>query len=71
MFLFSRRQELLPEILDGGGIIDGVQVYTIARRPAEDIVSPLDNGEVDRIAELITSETGLRAEAFYGSKVEG
>jgi hypothetical protein len=43
-----------------------VQVYTVARRPAETFVTPLQDGEVDAIADLIRRETGLTVEPFYG-----
>jgi len=57
----------LTEIIGGGGRIDRVQVYTVARRPAEDYVSALSADQVDAIVELVRSETGLRAEAYYGA----
>ncbi|UCC29277.1 MAG: hypothetical protein JSU86_13870 [Phycisphaerales bacterium] len=57
----------LNQIVQAGARIDYVQVYTVARRPAEDYVKPLTNGEVDRIAQLVREGTRLRAEAFYGS----
>lgn len=57
----------LREIVAGGGAIRFVQVYTIARRPAEDFVAPLSDREVDAIAQLVRVRTGLVAEAFYGS----
>jgi wyosine [tRNA(Phe)-imidazoG37] synthetase (radical SAM superfamily) len=56
----------LNEITQAGGKIDYVQVYTIARRPAEDYVTGLTDQEVDRIAGLVRTRTSLRARAFYG-----
>jgi wyosine [tRNA(Phe)-imidazoG37] synthetase (radical SAM superfamily) len=56
----------LNEILEAGGQIDRVQVYTVARRPAEDYVTPLADTEVDALAELVRRRTDLTAEAFYG-----
>src|SRR5207247_9645887 len=56
----------LDEIVAAGGQIKLVQVYTVARKPAEFFVTPLDNGEVDRIVELVQRRTGLAAEGFYG-----
>jgi wyosine [tRNA(Phe)-imidazoG37] synthetase (radical SAM superfamily) len=56
----------LNEILAGGGAIKYVQVYTVARRPAESYVSALSNTEVDGIAELVRRRCGLAAEAYYG-----
>jgi wyosine [tRNA(Phe)-imidazoG37] synthetase (radical SAM superfamily) len=58
--------ERLTEITQAGGRIDHVQVYTVARRPAEGFVSALCNAEVDRITAVIREHSDLRAEAFYG-----
>lgn len=57
----------LNEITDGGGQIKLVQVYTVARRPAESIVSPLEDAEADAIAQAVRDRTGLAAEVYYGS----
>jgi wyosine [tRNA(Phe)-imidazoG37] synthetase (radical SAM superfamily) len=57
----------LREIVDGGGRIRLVQIYTVARRPAIDTVSPLSDAEVNAIAERVRSRTGLSVEAYYGS----
>jgi hypothetical protein len=43
-----------------------VQVYTVARVPAEAYVTPLSLPEVDHIVEMVQRRTGLSAEAFYG-----
>ena len=59
--------ERLREITEAGGRIDYVQIYTVARRPAEDFVTPLANEEVDRIVELVQEITDLRADAYYGA----
>ena len=56
----------LNEIVEGGGRIDGVQVYTVARRPAESYVTPLTDEEVDSIVAEVRAKTGLAAEPFYG-----
>ncbi len=57
----------LNDIIQAGGQIKLVQVYTVARVPAEDYVSPLSRSEVDHIVELVKGRTGLAAEPFYGS----
>jgi hypothetical protein len=57
----------LNEIVVAGGQIKLVQIYTIARRPAESYVSPLADADVDRIVRLVQDQTGLPALAFYGS----
>jgi wyosine [tRNA(Phe)-imidazoG37] synthetase (radical SAM superfamily) len=57
----------LNEITQAGGRINLVQVYTVARRPAETFVTPLTNAEVDALTELVRQRTGLTVEAFYGA----
>jgi len=57
----------LGEIMAAGGRIKLVQIYTVARRPAEDWVAPLSNVEVDALAALVRSRTGVLVAAFYGS----
>ncbi len=61
----------LNEITAAGGRIRLVQVYTVARRPAESYVTPLTDVEVDAIVELVTTRTGLPAAAFYGAQAGG
>ncbi len=56
----------LNEITRSGGGIKLVQVYTVARVPAESYVTPLENAEVDAIVTLVQQRCGLPAEAFYG-----
>ena len=57
----------LREILEGGGRIKLVQVYTVARRPAVSSVTPLSDAEVDAIVEEVRRSTSLPAEGYYGS----
>ena len=57
----------LNEITAAGGHLKLLQVYTVARRPAEEIVSPLSDVEVDAIVSLVGRRTGLAAAPFYGS----
>lgn len=56
----------LNEITTAGGQMKLVQIYTIARRPAESFVAPLTDAEVDMIAAEVRRRTGLEATAFYG-----
>jgi wyosine [tRNA(Phe)-imidazoG37] synthetase (radical SAM superfamily) len=56
----------LVEITAAGGQLKLVQVYTVARPPAESSVSPLSAGEVDAIVERVRARTGLAAAPFYG-----
>jgi wyosine [tRNA(Phe)-imidazoG37] synthetase (radical SAM superfamily) len=57
----------LSEIVDGGGKIKLVQIYTVARRPAVATVTPLPDSQVDAIAAEVRRRTGLAAESYYGS----
>lgn len=57
--------ERLNEIRQAGGKLKLVQIYTVARTPAESYVSSLSNAEVDRIAEKVRSRTGLPTECYY------
>ncbi len=59
--------ERLNEITAAGGAISLVQVYTVARQPAESCVTPLADKEVDSIAAQVRRATGLRTEVYYGS----
>jgi wyosine [tRNA(Phe)-imidazoG37] synthetase (radical SAM superfamily) len=57
----------LNEIVAAGGQIGMVQIYTVARRPAESYVAPLSDAEVDAITTLVRHRTGLAAASFYGA----
>ncbi len=57
----------LNEIIAAGGQIKHVQIHTIARPPAENFATPLENAEVDALAELVRRRAGLTVEAYYGS----
>jgi wyosine [tRNA(Phe)-imidazoG37] synthetase (radical SAM superfamily) len=56
----------LNEIVRAGGGIRLVQVYTVARVPAESFVSPLHRSEVDALVALVRERCGLNAMPFYG-----
>lgn len=56
----------LSEIISAGGQIRLVQVYTVARPPAERNVSALTNQQVDAIVTFVRDRTGLPAEGYYG-----
>ena len=55
----------LREIVEDGGQIKLVQVYTVSRPPAESFVAPLADAEVDALVQRIQRATGLKAEPFY------
>jgi wyosine [tRNA(Phe)-imidazoG37] synthetase (radical SAM superfamily) len=55
--------ERLRWILQNGGRISLVQLYTVARRPAEAYAEPLSREQLEQIARRVR-ETGLRAECY-------
>jgi len=57
----------LNEITAAGGKLNLIQVYTVARRPAESFVAPLSDEEVDSVVALVERRTGLPAKAYYGT----
>ena len=57
----------LKDILTAGGMLKSVQVYTVARQPAESFVEPLENAELDVIAQTIRDQTSIPAPVFYGA----
>jgi wyosine [tRNA(Phe)-imidazoG37] synthetase (radical SAM superfamily) len=57
----------LNEIVAAGGKLKLIQVYTVARRPAESFVAPLSDAEVDEFVKLVQQRTGLTAKAYYGT----
>jgi wyosine [tRNA(Phe)-imidazoG37] synthetase (radical SAM superfamily) len=58
--------ERLREIAMGGGRIDLVQVYTVARRPADPRVGALTDARLEEIATRVRA-LGLRAEVYGAS----
>ncbi len=58
--------ERLNEITQAGGQLKLIQLYTVARKPAESIVTPLSNAEVDAFVSLIQAQTGLPVQGYYG-----
>jgi wyosine [tRNA(Phe)-imidazoG37] synthetase (radical SAM superfamily) len=62
--------ERLREIRQAGGQLKLIQIYTVARPPAESFVTALSPGEVDAIVARVRTYTGLETEGFYGSAEE-
>jgi wyosine [tRNA(Phe)-imidazoG37] synthetase (radical SAM superfamily) len=57
----------LRELADQGCRLDRVQVYTVARRPADPGVGPLDGDRIDEIARVVRERCpGLRVETYAG-----
>ena len=61
---FCRR---LNDITAAGGALSLIQLYTVARPPAESFVTPLADSELDALAELVRARTGLST-ATFGSR---
>jgi wyosine [tRNA(Phe)-imidazoG37] synthetase (radical SAM superfamily) len=57
----------LNEITAAGGQLKLVQIYTVARRPAESYVTPLTDAEVDAVVDLVKQRTKLSTLAYYGN----
>jgi wyosine [tRNA(Phe)-imidazoG37] synthetase (radical SAM superfamily) len=58
----------VSEIVSGGGRVSLIQVYTVARPPAETYVVPLADAEVDRIAEAVRRRVpAIPVETFYSA----
>lgn len=55
----------IGSILRGGGAVKNLQLYTVARPPIESNVTPLPNGEMDRLAAAVREKTGLPTHVFY------
>jgi wyosine [tRNA(Phe)-imidazoG37] synthetase (radical SAM superfamily) len=59
--------ERLNELRAKGGAIKSIQLHTIARKPAEPMVGPLGDEELDRIAAIVRSRVPVEVETFYGT----
>jgi wyosine [tRNA(Phe)-imidazoG37] synthetase (radical SAM superfamily) len=57
----------LREITAAGGQLKWIQIYTVARPPAESYVAPLTNEEVDQMVGFVRDRTGLNVAGFYGT----
>lgn len=58
---FAKR---LQETLTAGGRIELVQIYTVARQPAESFVTALAEAELQQIAARVESATGLQTAVY-------
>ena len=58
-----RQAERMREIVSGGGRIDHVQVYTVARAPSDPRCGPLDPARLEAIAER-AREAGAAATVY-------
>ena len=55
----------LKEIVESGGKIRLIQIYTLARPPREDYVSPLSQNELNFIAGKVQETVNIPAEIYY------
>jgi wyosine [tRNA(Phe)-imidazoG37] synthetase (radical SAM superfamily) len=58
--------ERIAEIRRGGGNLRLVQVYTTARRPAEDSIGMIEDERLDELAAIIAAKTDVPVEVYYG-----
>ena len=61
----------LLEIRAAGGRLKAIQLYTIARRPAEPRVTPLSDAELDRVADIVRTRLDTPVDLFYGVEQDG
>ena len=57
--------ERVRAILEQGGRVDQIQLYTVARPPAFSQAKPLNDEELDRFAAIVRDATGLDVDVFY------
>ena len=58
---------VLSDVLEQGGRLKNIQIYTVARKPAEPYVTALSDAEVDRIAQTARDVLpGIPVEGYYG-----
>lgn len=57
---------ILNDVINAGGTIKLVQVYTVARMPAESYIAPLHDDEMDRLGAFIGQRTRVPVEVYYG-----
>lgn len=59
---------VLSDIQQKGGTLKGIQVYTVARQPAESFVGPLKNEAVDHIANRVRQTLdNVPVDVYYGA----
>jgi wyosine [tRNA(Phe)-imidazoG37] synthetase (radical SAM superfamily) len=60
----------LRELLDAGAQLKAIQLYSIARAPAEKYAGPLSDAELDGIAETVAARVPVPVEKYYGVRSE-
>lgn len=66
-FEISEYCNRLNEFTEAGGQLKLVQIYTVARQPAESHVASLTDAEVNAIAQTVRAATKLTVESYYGN----
>ncbi|MBP1636959.1 MAG: Radical domain protein [Acidobacteria bacterium] len=56
----------VDELLANGARLKALQLYTIARKPAEPSVSPLTDDEMDLLAGVVRARVPVPVEVYYG-----
>jgi wyosine [tRNA(Phe)-imidazoG37] synthetase (radical SAM superfamily) len=56
----------LNRLIEEGARLKAIQVYTIARRPAEPSVSPLADAALDGVADFVRARVAVPVDVFYG-----
>jgi len=56
----------LNRLLEAGGRLRMIQIYTVARSPAEPFVSALSDAELDQIAGTVRSRVTVPIDVYYG-----
>ncbi|QDU27798.1 Radical SAM superfamily protein [Anatilimnocola aggregata] len=67
---FAAYCDRLNEIIAAGGKLSLIQIYTVARKPTESYVTPLTDAEVDALVSRVQEQTGIPAQAFYGTHTD-
>jgi hypothetical protein len=55
----------LNRLVSDGGQLEKIQLYTIARDPADSHASPLTRKKLDRIASIVRSRVAVPVEVFH------
>ena len=57
---------ILSDVLQQGGRLKLIQLYTVARNPAESIVTPLSDESMDRLGNYVREHIPTPVEVYYG-----
>lgn len=58
--------DILRKVRAAEGGLKFVQLYTVARKPAETYVTPLSDEEMDALGQTVRKQTGVPVEVYYG-----